>query len=110
MSSTFRKIVMGLQKLSPTIRFCLVVFCSAAALAASANARSASAPGPTGASQVGTVWQRLVDVSRNDPFLQNGAKRELMVRFWYPAAPGRCAPAEYASPKVWAYLSQISGF
>jgi dienelactone hydrolase len=101
---------MRLQNLWPTVRFCLVVFCSAAALAASGNTQLVSAPAPTGASQVGTLWQRLVDVSRNDPFLQNGAKRELMVRFWYPAAQGRCAPAEYASPKVWAYLSQISGF
>ena len=101
---------MRLQKSSPAIRFCLVVFCSAAALAASGNTQSASAPAPTGTSRVGTLWQRLVDVSRNDPFLPNGAKRELMVRFWYPAAPGTCTPAEYASPKVWAYLSQISGF
>ena len=101
---------MRLQKLWPTVRFCLVVFGSVAALAASGNTQLVSAPAPTGASQVGTLWQRLVDVSRNDPFLQNGAKRELMVRFWYPAAQGRCAPAEYTSPKVWAYLSQISGF
>ncbi len=101
---------MRLRKLAPTIRFCLVVLCSAATLAASGKTQSSSVPAPTGASQVGTLWQRLVNVSRNDPFLENGAKRELMVRFWYPAAQGTCTPANYASPKVWAYLSQIAGF
>jgi dienelactone hydrolase len=34
-----------------------------------------------------------------------------MVRFWYPSAPNaNCRLSEYASPKVWAYLSQLSGF
>jgi predicted dienelactone hydrolase len=69
------------------------------------------APPPTGPSQVGTLSLPLVDAARNDPFHPNAGKRELLVRFWYPAASGRaCKPAEYASPKVWTYISQISGF
>jgi dienelactone hydrolase len=50
----------------------------------------------------------LVDPTRDDPFLANGAKRELLVRFWYPASLHQdCKPAEYASPKVWSYFSQL---
>ena len=53
---------------------------------------------------------RLVDTTRNDPFLENGTKRELMVRFWYPALPIQaCKPAEYTSPAVWSYFSQLIG-
>src|SRR5438105_8596388 len=71
---------------------------------------SATAPPPTGLEKVGTVAMRLVDTTRNDPFVSTGAKRELMVRFWYPALSGACTRADYASPKVWAYLAHMSGF
>jgi dienelactone hydrolase len=53
---------------------------------------------------------RLVDSSRQDPFLENGTKRELMVRFWYPASLDQpCKPAEYTQPAVWNYFSQLMG-
>jgi dienelactone hydrolase len=52
----------------------------------------------------------LVDPTRNDPFLSNGAKRELMVRFWYPASAGQaCSRADYASPQVWSDFSRLMG-
>jgi dienelactone hydrolase len=53
---------------------------------------------------------RLVDSTRNDPFLANGSKRELLVRFWYPAnLTGACELAEYTSPTVWGYFSELVG-
>jgi dienelactone hydrolase len=53
---------------------------------------------------------QIVDQRRDNPYGADGRKRELMIRFWYPAPPGQdCKLAEYASPKVWAYVSQISG-
>jgi dienelactone hydrolase len=67
-----------------------------------------AAPIPTGTSRVGTRVIDLVDANRSDPYLANGAKRELQVRFWYPAAAGgRCTPAEYTSAAVWNYLAQL---
>jgi len=67
-------------------------------------------PAPSGPYGVGTLWLRLVDAARNDPFLHDGSKRELMVRFWYPALRVRgCPPAEYSSPKVWANVSELMG-
>jgi dienelactone hydrolase len=52
----------------------------------------------------------LVDPTRNDPFLANGAHRELLVRFWYPASAGQsCSRAEYASPQVWSDFSRLLG-
>jgi len=68
-----------------------------------------SVPAPTGASSVGTRVMRMVDSSRQDPYLVNGTPRELLVRFWYPASlAGSCTPAEYASPKVWSYFSELA--
>ncbi len=50
----------------------------------------------------------MVDFTRNDPFLADGTKRELLVRFWYPASLSQpCQPAEYTSPKIWSYFSQL---
>jgi dienelactone hydrolase len=50
----------------------------------------------------------LIDSTRNDPYLANGTKRELMVRFWYPASVSQgCKAAEYTPPKVWNYFSQL---
>lgn len=67
-------------------------------------------PAPTGPNKVGTLTKWMADESRTDPFHSGGAKRELMLRFWYPTSSDQgCSPAEYASPKVWAYLSQITG-
>lgn len=68
----------------------------------------AHVPAPSGPYAVGTTTIRLVDASRDDPFLQNGTKRELMVRFWYPSPrSGTCVLAEYSSPRVWSHLSQL---
>jgi len=68
----------------------------------------AAVPGPTGPNRVGTRVVDLVDPTRSDPYLANGTKRELLVRFWYPAAVGKsCTPAEYTSPGVWNYLAQL---
>jgi predicted dienelactone hydrolase len=77
------------------------------------GAVSVISPPPTGPAAVGTTIIRLVGSARPDPLLGAGTakdeKRELLVRFWYPMASGTCAPAEYTSAKVWAYLSQATG-
>ena len=71
---------------------------------------TSAVPSPTGSSNVGTRVVDLVDSTRNDPFLANGAKRELLVRFWYPASLNQgCEPAAYSSPRVWSYISQLVG-
>jgi len=70
--------------------------------------RIAAVPSPTGSNRVGTQLVDLVDATRSDPYLANGVKRELLVRFWYPAAVGKnCTPAEYTSPGIWNYLAQL---
>ena len=72
------------------------------------DSATVNVPAPTGPYPVGTLSLRFVDTARNDPFLHNGSKRELMVRFWYPAVHvAHCTPAEYSSPKVWVYLSDL---
>jgi predicted dienelactone hydrolase len=84
---------------------------------ASAAVRSAvtahstvAAPSPTGPSKVGTRVVDLVDLKRNDPFRADGPKRELLVRFWYPATVGQgCELAAYTSPAVWSYSSELLG-
>ena len=70
---------------------------------------SATAPRPSGPSSVGTRVMRLQDPMRDDPILENGTKRELMVRFWYPAALGQapCKLAEYTASSVWNYFSSL---
>src|SRR5262245_17137273 len=77
--------------------------------AAEANDASiAHVPAPSGPYAIGTMSIRLVDGARSDPFLRNGSKRELMVRFWYPAPrSGTCAPAKYSAPKVQSYLASL---
>ena len=78
--------------------------------AALATENTATVPRPTGASDVGTRVVDLVDSTRDDPFLREGTKRELLVRFWYPAALLQdCKPAEYTSPATWSYFSQLVG-
>lgn len=84
--------------------------CTAGANFRSAVARNqfAAAPLPTGANKVGTRIIDLVDPRRADPYLANDAKRELLVRFWYPSdALQKCTPAEYTSRAVWNYLAQL---
>jgi dienelactone hydrolase len=72
--------------------------------------RIAAVPSPTGPNRAGTRVMDLVDSTRDDPFLADGTKRELLVRFWYPASLKQdCIPAEYTSPAVWSYFSQFVG-
>ena len=67
-------------------------------------------PSPTGPNIVGTRVMDLVDTTRIDPFVANGTQRKLLVRFWYPAAfTQACKPADYTSPRVWNYFSQLLG-
>jgi len=51
----------------------------------------------------------LVDSDRADPYLANGTRRELLVRFWYPASLSEsCQRAPYTSPAIWNYFSQLT--
>jgi dienelactone hydrolase len=69
-----------------------------------------SVPSPTGGSPIGTHVMSFVDPTHEDPYLSNGTKRELLVRFWYPAlSETTCNAADYTSPKVWSYFSQLLG-
>jgi dienelactone hydrolase len=70
----------------------------------------AAVPRPTGGSPVGTHVMGFVDSIREDPYLSNGTKRELLVRFWYPApSDTTCNAADYTSPEVWNHFSQLLG-
>jgi dienelactone hydrolase len=80
----------------------------AARYALAAN-QTTSVPRPTGTSRIGTRVMRLVDNTRDDPYVDNRSKRELLVRFWYPASNEDCKPAEYTSSKVWSYFSELVG-
>ena len=83
---------------------------TAAMRSALAAQTTVTVPSPTGPDTVGTHVMRLVDFTRNDPFPANGSKRELLVRFWYPASLEHgCKPAEYTSPRVWGYFSELVG-
>ena len=78
--------------------------------AAIAAQQTVAAPAPTGPNRVGTQIAHFVDSTRVDPFAGNGTKRELMVRFWYPSGvTSDCEPADYTSPAVWSYFSQLMG-
>jgi FG-GAP-like repeat len=82
---------------------------STAARTALSMIQAAAVPAPTGPSQVGTQLMDLIDSSRDDQFLADGTKRELLVRFWYPASLAQgCMPAEYTPPAVWSYFSQLA--
>jgi dienelactone hydrolase len=73
-----------------------------------ANNRTPTVPIPTGFNKIGTRVIDLVDATRSDPYLANGSKRELLVRFWYPAAPAQhCEPAPYTSSDVWNYMAKL---
>lgn len=97
----------------PTRRIVLIIGMALGLAVPMPGAVSVISPPPTGPAAVGTTVIRLGGAARHDSFLGGGTpkdeKRELLVRFWYPTASGRCARAEYTSPKVWAYLSQITG-
>ena len=80
------------------------------ALAARAETFAIAVPPPTGPYKVGTSSMRMVDLRRNDPYVANGSKRELLIRLWYPASLVQgYQHADYASPKVWRYISQLTG-
>jgi predicted dienelactone hydrolase len=97
------------QKVALTGRGSTFRFNSAESSALAVN-RFPSVPLPTGPNLVGTQVLDLVDPTHNDPFLANGAKRELLVRLWYPASPGQsCSRADYASPRVWTDFARLIG-
>jgi dienelactone hydrolase len=73
------------------------------------SSSSAVVPRPAGPSSVGTRVMHLLDSSRDDPYLGSGAKRELLVKFWYPAINQNCNLAPYTSPAVWNYFSSLLG-
>jgi len=82
----------------------------AAARSTLASTRAVAVPMPTGPETVGTRVLQLNDSTREDPFLANGTKRELLVRFWYPASLTQpCVQANYTSPKVWGHFSELIG-
>jgi len=75
-----------------------------------AEQAAAAVPPPSGGNPVGTHLMHLVDSRRADPYLSNGMRRELLVRFWYPASPpASCVAAEYTSPQVWSYFGELLG-
>jgi dienelactone hydrolase len=87
-----------------------VVLASLLAASALASDEVVQVPAPTGSYRVGTRVLSLIDANRPDPFLNDGSKRELLLRFWYPISPGQsCTSAPYTSPRVWSYLSQLTG-
>jgi pimeloyl-ACP methyl ester carboxylesterase len=75
-----------------------------------ARQTTAALPPPSGSNRVGTRVMHLVDSKRTDPFLANGARRELMMRLWYPAPTSiACVAADYTSPQVWNYFAELVG-
>jgi dienelactone hydrolase len=75
-----------------------------------ATENTVTAPHPTGSNSVGTRIVDLVDPTRQDPYLHDGTRRELLLRFWYPTSSVQtCASADYASPLVWSHFSQLLG-
>lgn len=81
---------------------------TAAMRAALGSETTAALPLPTGSSQVGTRVLHFVDSMREDPYLSNGVRRELMVRLWYPMpSDTNCNAADYTSTKVWSYFSRL---
>jgi dienelactone hydrolase len=78
-------------------------------LSALAASQTAATPVPTGPSMIGTRIIDFVDSTRDDPFSAQSTKRELLVRFWYPASlEDICKLAEYASPRVWNYFAELT--
>jgi dienelactone hydrolase len=80
----------------------------AAVRAAVAAVARVVAPAPTGPNGVGTRVLDLVDADRGEPFQSGDARRELLVRFWYPRViKSECRPAPYTDPAVWDYFSEL---
>ncbi len=70
--------------------------------------RTAETPSPTAAGKVGTRVMEFVDATREDPYAGKGSRRDLLVRFWYPASMAQaCKPAEYTPPQVWSYFAKL---
>jgi len=87
---------------------CTTALNSPAVRSAIAAQSMVAVPSPTGPSKVGTRVVDFVDSTRDDPFLAEGIKRELLVRFWYPTpADQDCKLADYTSPAVWARFSHL---
>ena len=97
------------QSLSLQGRACSGIGCFGRAIRADlVTDRVLTIPRPTGPNKVGTRTLYLVDADRADPYVETGQKRELLVRFWYPAASNQlCHPAPYASAAVWDYLGRL---
>ena len=94
---------------SSVVLACTLWLCASPSPAFGAEGGTRS-PAPTGLYRVGTRTMHFADAKRRDPFLANGAARELPVRFWYPASVGQnCQVAPYTSPRVWSYLAQLTG-
>ena len=95
--------------LSGTARASRLAVSPAAVASALARNKAPSVPVPTGPNRVGTRVLDLVDFTRNDIFLGNGTKRELLVRLWYPAATDEeCVRAEYTSRSVWSEFARLA--
>lgn len=100
------------QMLEPKFesRFCALLLVAATTLAARGVSQPVSVPAPEGDKKVGSLYVHLKDAIRIDPYLQDHAKRELMLRFWYPiTGHSTCHPAEYTPHRVWAYMERLSG-
>jgi len=81
---------------------------TAAVRSALAGAGPIVVPAPAGPHIVGTRIIHLIDPMRLDPYLANGAKRELAIRLWYPAEMREeCKTANYTSAAVWEYFAQL---
>ena len=97
----------SLRSLKTELAVVIALFVQVAAPAARPVVR---VPPPTGPYKVGTFSAKTTDPNRDDPYIANVRKRELLIRLWYPASLVQGYElAEYASPKVWLYLSQITG-
>jgi dienelactone hydrolase len=95
--------------INPQKHKCLATLNSPRVRSAVATSATAVVPSSMGSNSIGTRILHVVDSGRDDPFLANGTQRELLVRFWYPTPSNQdCSPAEYASPKVWKYFSELT--
>ena len=67
-------------------------------------------PTPTGPHPIGTVWLRLVDRARIDPWQDSRAARELMVQLWYPTRGTHGHPfAPWMLPAAVPFFEQAQG-
>jgi dienelactone hydrolase len=91
-------------------RFCALLLGVVTALAARGQSQPVPVPALEGQKRVGTIYVYVQNPTLIDPYVRDGAKRELMLRVWYPSAQrSKCHPAEYTPEKVWAYIEQLSG-